>query len=171
MSVLVHAAPGDRSKVQLGLFAPQLPEPLRLDVTLALLTALVGEGRAGRAKLLDFHRPDSFIMERFTVPTTPAKTNAATHRAIALRRYRPPLILSMQHENQRPTDFFLHGHKYIVQEAYGPWRKSGDWWSSGVWSCEEWDVRATEKTSEATLLCVISHDLLRHHWHLEALYD
>ena len=171
MSVLVHAAPGDRSKVQLGLFAPQLPEPLRLDVTLALLTALVGEGRAGRAKLLDFHRPDSFIMERFTVPTTPAKTNAATQRAIALRRYRPPLILSMQHENQRPADFFLHGRKYIVQEAYGPWRKSGDWWSSGVWSCEEWDVRATEKTSEATLLCVISHDLLRHHWQLEALYD
>jgi len=81
------------------------------------------------------------------------------------------LILSMQHENQRPIDFYLHGRKYIVQEAYGPWRKSGEWWSSEVWSYEEWDVRAAEKASETTLLCVITHDLLRHHWQLEALYD
>jgi protein ImuB len=68
ISLLLHAEPGDRNKVQLGLFSTQLPEPLRLDMTLARIAALVGEERVGRAKLRDTHRPDSFTMERFGVP-------------------------------------------------------------------------------------------------------
>ena len=170
MSIFAHAEPGDRSKVQLGLFAPQLPEPLRLDVTLARIAALVGEERVGRAKLLDAHRPESFAMEHFIVPTHPPKKIMGTRHTVALRRCRPPVNLSIQQEGQRPTAFFFHGRHYAVQEAYGPWRKSGDWWSSGVWSREEWDVRAST-TPDETLLCLLTHDLLRHHWQLEALYD
>jgi len=170
MSIFLHAEPGDRSKVQLGLFAPQLPEALRLDVTLARIAAMVGEERVGRARLLDTHRSDGFAMERFVVPERTAKQSAATRHAVALRRCRPPLDLSVQQEGQRLTAFSLQGKRYTVQEAYGPWRKSGDWWTSEVWSHEEWDVRATDK-AEDTLLCLISHDLLRHHWQLEALYD
>jgi protein ImuB len=170
LSVFAHAEPGDRSKVQLGLFAPQLPEALRLDVTLARIEALVGEERVGRAKLLDGHRPESFTMERFAVPNATAKKSAETRHAVALRRCRPPLALFVQHEGQRLAAFSLHGKRYTVQEAYGPWRKSGDWWSSGVWSREEWDVRAMANADD-TLLCLITHDLLRHRWQLEALYD
>ena len=170
LSIFVHAEPGDRSKVQLGLFAPQLPEALRLDVTLARIEALVGEERVGRAKLLDGHRPESFTMERFVVPKEAAKKCAGTRYAVALRRCRPPLALLVQHEGQRLAAFSLRGKRYTVQEAYGPWRKSGDWWSAEVWSREEWDVRAASNADD-TLLCVITHDLLRHHWQLEALYD
>lgn len=175
MSIFVHAEPGDRSKVQLGLFAPQLPEPLRLDVTLARIAALVGEERVGRARLLDTHRPESFTLERFTIPTATAKEHTNKERiltrlAVALRRCRPPLDLSVQHEGKRPASFSLHGRRYTVQEAYGPWRKSGNWWSSEVWSSEEWDVCAVAKADD-TLLCVITHDLLRKNWQLEALYD
>ncbi len=170
MSIFMHAEPGDRSKVQLGLFAPQLPEPLRLDVTLARIAAMVGEERVGRARLLDTHRPDSFTMERFIVPAKVTKNTEATRHTVALRRCRPPLPLSVQQEGQRLSAFSLHGKHYTVQEAYGPWRKSGDWWTSDVWSREEWDVRATDKADD-TLLCLITHDLLRHHWQLEALYD
>jgi protein ImuB len=170
LSIFVHAEPGDRSKVQLGLFAPQLPEALRLDVTLARIAAMVGEDRVGRAKLMDTHRSDSFTMERFVVPTTSPKVNAETRHAVALRRCRPPLNLSVHHEGQRLAAFSLRGKRYTVQEAYGPWRKSGEWWSSEVWSREEWDVRATASADD-TLLCLITHDLFRHHWQLEALYD
>jgi protein ImuB len=170
LSVFVHADPGDRSKVQPGLFAPQLPEPLRLDVTLARIAALVGEERVGHAKLLDTHRSDSFAMERFVVSNARAKADADTRHTVALRRCRPPWNLSVQHEGQRLAAFSLHGKRYSVEEAYGPWRKSGDWWSSRVWSREEWDVRATANIDD-TLLCVITHDLLHHHWQLEALYD
>ncbi len=172
VSIFAHAEPGDRSKVQLGLFAPQLPEPLRLEVTLARIAALVGEDRVGRAALRDTHRPYSFVMERFVVPTsTPKETKARP--AAALRRCRPPVELSVRNEGRRLISFFLHGKRYAVQQAYGPWRKSGDWWSSEVWSCEEWDVCATcsNASTEETLLCLITHDLLSHRWQLEALYD
>src|SRR6185437_6796150 len=50
------------SVVQLGLFAPQTPEPSRLDVTIARLRAIVGENRVGAAELVDGHRPGSFEM-------------------------------------------------------------------------------------------------------------
>ena len=170
VSLHVHAEPGDRSKVQLGLFAPQLPEALRLDVTLARIAALVGENRVGRARLLDDHRPDSFTMERFTVAdVSPAKGTEVRH-SVALRRCRPPLPLFVQQEGRRFTAFYLHGKRYAVQEAYGPWRRSGAWWSSDIWSSEEWDIRAATQT-EDTLLCLITHDLLHHQWQLEALYD
>jgi len=173
MSIFLHAEPGDRSKVQLGLFAPQLPEPLRLDVTLARIAAIVGEDRVGRATLRDTHRPDGFLMERFVVPAAATQqSDTATRQAVALRRCRPPVSLAVQHEGKRLTSFFLHGKRYLVHEAYGPWRGSGDWWTSEVWSYEQWDVRAAVRDRhEETMLCLITHDLLGHRWLLEGLYD
>jgi len=173
MSLFVHAEPGDRSKVQLGLFAPQLPESQRLDVTLARIAALVGEESVGRAKLLDTHRSDRFAMERFAVPASAPKESKARY-AVALSRCRPPLGMSVECSDRRLVAFFLYGRRYLVEEAYGPWRGSGDWWSSEVWSREEWDVRATSQGSaskDETLLCIVSHDLLSRLWQLEALYD
>lgn len=170
LSVFVNAEPGDRSKVQLGLFAPQLPESQRLDITLARIAALVGEGRVGRAKLLDNNRPDSFKMERFIVTSKTACTLASRKSVVSLRRCRPPHPVSVQIEDQRLATFALHGKRYRVEQIYGPWRKSGRWWSPDVWSNEEWDVQASAGADD-TLLCLISHDLLRRRWQLEALYD
>ena len=213
----LHAEPGDRSRVQLGLFAPQLPEPLRLDVTLARIAALVGEERVGRARLLDTHRTDRFIMERFTVPSDAIKPRptsginarltggrvglqshhktaheevasapAMPRQAAALRRCRPPIPISVQQQAttepalttqsatalkaQRPAVFFLNGMRYTIQQAYGPWRRSGEWWSTNLWSAEDWDLAATGPTG-VKLLCQISHNLLDHNWQLEAMYD
>jgi protein ImuB len=176
LSIFLHAEPGDRSKVQLGLFSPQLPEPLRLDVTVARIAALVGEERVGRAKLRDTHRTDGFTMERFRVPggaSSVSKMPIEAQQVTALRRCRPPVLLSVQQHGPRLEAFSLHGKKYTVREAYGPWRRSGDWWSAEVWSREEWDVCATANSNDADapMLCVITHDLLQHRWHLEALYD
>jgi protein ImuB len=169
LGIFLHAEPGDRSKVQLGLFAPQLPEPLQLDVTLARIAALVGESNVGRVRLLDTHRPDSFQMERFTVPASSPKQQHAKSNTIALRRCRPPHTLTVRHNENRLTAFFFHGKQYTVEQAFGPWRKSGDWWTADLWSIEEWDIRAT--STETTLLCLITHNLLTHQWQLEALYD
>jgi protein ImuB len=169
VSVFVSAEPGERSKVQLGLFSPQLPEPMRLDITLARIAALVGEDRVGRARLLDTHKPESFQMERFLVPSTSSKSKPRVSNSVALRRCRPPVPIPMRQDGKRPTAFHLRGTLYAIEQAYGPWRRSGDWWSPQVWSSEEWDVQA--KAQDSTLLCVISHDLLRKQWQLEALYD
>jgi protein ImuB len=76
----------------------------------------------------------------------------------------------MERAHERPSRFFLHGKRYTVEQAYGPWRKSGDWWSAELWSREEWDVVARTSEDEV-LLCVVDHDLLSRTWQLDALYD
>ena len=170
-AIHLSAEPGDRSKVQFGLFSPQLPEPTQLDITLARIAALVGEDRVGRIRLLDTHRSDAFVMERFTSPSSlTARRSCAVARATALRRLRPPVALAMRLHDDRPVAFPLEGKHYAVNEAYGPWRRSGDWWSDAVWAHDEWDVRAATREGDV-LLCVLAHDRLRKHWRLEALYD
>src|SRR6267143_384575 len=52
---------------QNGLFVPCGPDPEKLEVTIARLGKLVGEGNLGCAELLDSHRPESFRMTRFVV--------------------------------------------------------------------------------------------------------
>lgn len=47
LTLSLTADPSSTSKVQLGLFTPQLPEPMRLDVTLARIRAIVGENNVG----------------------------------------------------------------------------------------------------------------------------
>ncbi|HEV2619054.1 MAG TPA: DNA polymerase Y family protein [Acidobacteriaceae bacterium] len=68
LAVTLSAEPGSTSKVQLGLFSPQLPEPDRLDVTLARIRAIVGKHNVGRAVLQDTHAPESFRIEPLRVP-------------------------------------------------------------------------------------------------------
>ena len=170
LSVSLHAEPGHRSTVQTGLFSRAMPEPMCLDVTLARVAALVGEERVGCARLLDTHRPDSFVMERFVLPDEGPYTPKSTQQGVAVRRCRPVIAITMRQEGQRLKSFSLHGKLYTVQAAYGPWRRSGEWWSSEVWSREEWDVSA-KAGEEDTLLCILTHDLLRRDWQIEALYD
>ena len=170
-SVFLSAETGERGKVQLGLWSPQLPETMRLDVTLARIAALVGEDRVGCAALSDTHRPESFQVKRFAVPAAVEEEGVATS-SVALRRCRPPIVVQMRHAAGRLNAFRFGGTMFRVKHAYGPWRRSGEWWSSQVWSSEEWDVEAMAQGGpETKLLCVISHDLLRQRWQVEALYD
>jgi len=73
LAVELTAEPGTTSKMQLGLFAPQLPEPSRLDVTLVRIRALVGDGNVGRAVLKDTHAAEAFRMEEFRVESAHSK--------------------------------------------------------------------------------------------------
>jgi len=57
--------PAEPRTVQHGLFVPQAPAPEKLHLTLARLTALVGEGNAGSPELLNTHRRDAFVMRAF----------------------------------------------------------------------------------------------------------
>ena len=178
VAVTLTAETGDRSKVQMGLFAPQLPEAMRLDVTLARIAALVGEDSIGRARLLDTHGMHSFAMERFLVKPVKDKTemHSAVPQKFSIRRHRPPVPLHVfshdKYQGMRPFSFYLEGKQYVIAEAYGPWRRNGEWWSSDVWSREEWDVRArSDDDISSMLLCLLHHDLLRKTWTLEATYD
>jgi protein ImuB len=79
-SLTLMAEAGQQSTVQLGLFAPQTPEPSRLDVTLARLKALVGDECVGSPVLKDSHRSGSFDIENFAIPNQPNLCNATSVR-------------------------------------------------------------------------------------------
>ncbi len=178
LAVSISAELRPRAEMQTGLFMPQTPEPARLEVTLARLSALVGEDRVGRARLLDTHALEGFRMERFSVTDAPRPSLSQTpetmlRNGIALRRLRPRVPIVSHSDNAAPKTFYLYGLRYSVRRVHGPWRRSGQWWTPEVWSHEEWDVEAEADTNanDSALLCLFTHDLLRREWLVEGLYD
>jgi protein ImuB len=170
LAVALEAEPGSTSKVQLGLFSPQLPDPSRLDVTLARLRALVGEGNVGCAALEDTHRSDGFRLEPFRVPSAQPTLREPAPLRPAARRLRPAEAAFVMLHAEQPRTFIFRERRYTVERAYGPWRMSGEWWNSSLWGCEQWDLIA-RADNNAMLGCCLVRDVLRDAWHMVALYD
>ena len=170
IAVVLQGEPGDTSKIQLGIFSPPLPESARLDVTLAQLTALLGEGNVGQAILQDSHAPDSFGLEPFRVPSGSTKPSDSQQKNTSLRQLRPPEITSVHLHHCRPEEFLFRGQRFAVEHAYGPWVTQGEWWSEMLWNMEQWDV-VGRALDDAKLYCCITRDLLNDQWQVIALYD
>ena len=180
---------------QSGLFLPVFPEPEKLELTLARIAGIVGEGRVGAAELLDTHREGAFQMQPFaptqleTKKSTKKKNsmfvqeNDSTIRAeenaqekmtavIALRLFRPPLRTVVNVREGKPVRLKCLHHKEIAGEIVwtaGPWRSSGDWSEQEGWSREEWDI-AVPADNEAILYRLVE-DKLSRNWWLEGTYD
>jgi len=174
LSLTLTAQAGQSSKVQLGLFAPQTPEPSRLDVTIARLKAIAGEDRVGSPVLEDSHRPGSFRMQSFSVPTQTSKAPVtlaeSSQPRLALRRMRPPIPVRVQLQARQPVAFRSTEQAFHVSAAYGPWKTSGNWWSTEPWNAEEWDVLA-ENANGSSVSCLLVHNCAMNQWQLEAYYD
>jgi protein ImuB len=178
LGIRLGAEPGTTSKVQMGLFSPQLPEPMRLDVTLARIKAIVGEECVGRAVIEDTHRVDGFRMEGFELP--PAASLAGSSIAkrqvgaekpgAAVRRLRPAEKVAVVLRGQRPAEFVFRERWYEVERAYGPWVMSGDWWNPTLWGVEQWDLIARGREG-GLLCCCLVRDVVQHGWSMVALYD
>jgi protein ImuB len=171
----IAAEPGKQSKVQLGLFAPQLPESGRLDITLARIRAIVGEGNVGRAMLRDSLQPEAFRphalrVEKFQGQQPQTKGSSLVPSPFALRIIRPPEGIFLTMHDHRPEAFVFHEKKYAVEHAYGPWHFSGEWWHGELWNTEQWDLiaRAPEGSS---LCCCVVRDVAQNLWQMAALYD
>lgn len=166
------AEPGRTSIMQLGLFSPQLPEPARLDVTLARIRAIVGEDCAGRAVLEDTHRPDAFQMAPFVIPGRPSLKPAPQQPRVALRRLRPAEEISVTLRGGKPATFSFRRNGYAVEQACGPWVLSGGWWGEESWDAEQWDVSACrERDSKNNRLCCQMERERRNRWRMVAIYD
>jgi protein ImuB len=170
LAVALYAEPGSTSKVQLGLFSPQLPEASSLDVALARIRALVGEDNVGCAVLHDTHAAEAFRMEPFTVPTGNSLVAMFPQPRASMRRLRPPETASVTLQNARPVNFFFRERRYKVEHAYGPWTVSGDWWNPTLWEFEQWDLVARDQDG-AMLCCCMMCDVIENHWQMAALYD
>jgi protein ImuB len=136
---------------QNGLFVPCGPDPEKLEVTIARLGKLVGEGNLGCAELLDSHRPESFRMSRFVVASEQSKQRGKGERNVrenseprrvvtGLRVMRPAQTVRVELRDEQPVRIYLRGMRGEVIAASGPWRSSGDWWQEDAWQQEEWDL-------------------------------
>ncbi len=77
VNIHLSAQPARPRTLQSGLFQPVFPEPEKLELTLARIAAIVGEGRVGSAELLDTHREGAFAVRHFA-PTESASTTPQT---------------------------------------------------------------------------------------------
>jgi protein ImuB len=170
LAVALHAEPGSTSKVQSGLFSPQLPEAARLDVTLARISATVGEGNVGRAVLEDTHALDGFRIEPFTIPSGDPLMQVPAQARLTMRQLRPPETVSVTLRDSRPTTLTFRDGRYAVEHSYGPWLAEGDWWNQTLWGFEQWDLIARAKDG-SLLCCCIMRDLMQGEWQMAALYD
>jgi protein ImuB len=171
VGVRIHAEPGSTSKVQLGLFSPQLPEAGRLDVTLARIAAIVGEENVGAAVLDDTHSDNGFHMEAFTVSSTHTDAPETPHSPRGcLRRFDPPAQAVMEIHRGRPARLRFHGRQYRVSHSYGPWLLGSEWWSERLWGQEQWDLIARDEQG-GVLFCCVLRDFVQQRWVVAGLYD
>jgi protein ImuB len=155
-----------------GLFVLAAPEPVKLELTLARIQAIVGEGRAGCPELLDTHRPDAFRMKEPRGQTSLSQGAVLAPRGqcclspapFAFRMYRPPLMARVTLASGQPSFLAAERIRGRVLERAGPWRTSGDWWTSDPWSRDEWDI-ALSDGALYRIYCEIRG------WFVEGSYD
>ena len=186
--VFLRIEPAKPRPAQNGLFMPASPEPEKLELTLARISGIVGEGHVGSPALLDTHRREAFEMRHFTPLESklwnngrlvrsaervhPAPQNHAKEIVTALRILRPPIAVRVSHSKGQPSHVMSRKGKHIsgkVLWAAGPWRSSGDWWEQDSWVRDEWDIAVQE--SEGIGLYRLIHDLLTSEWLLQGRYD
>jgi len=154
---------------QNGLFIPVAPEPVKLELTLARIQAIVGAGRVGSPELLDTHRPDAFQMQPLLTQRHGATEKrssksssclcdsvsksecsrssqrlCASASKLAFRYFRPPRSARVALASGQPEFVAADGIRGRVIELAGPWRTSGDWWTADPWQRDEWDVALSD---------------------------
>ena len=197
IKVWITAEPAPPRSAQRGLFLPITPEAEKLEITLARISGVVGERRAGIAQLLDTHRQDRFCMERFVA--APEETKQTEHLTtsdieeqppLALRMFRPPWQLRVRVAEGRPVSVGslpIQKNRGELQGkilwSAGPWRSSGDWWAENAeqgsaakdqacpWDREEWDVALANGNGNGVALYRIYRDLGNGRWFADVSYD
>ena len=129
VKVWLEAEPAKPRAAQTGLFIPLAPEPEKLELTLARLRGLVGEGNVGSPELMDTHRPE---------------TRRRGDTAMVMRAIRPARAARVQMASGQPVHVQAEGVRGHVTAAAGPWRTSGDWWTADPWARDEWDVALSD---------------------------
>jgi protein ImuB len=201
LKIWVTAQPAPPRTAQRGLFLPVTPEPERLEITLARISSIVGERRAGIARLLDSHRRESFSVDRFTGAvneasrtSSPTMSDVSDPVPLAVRIMRPARPLQVCLSAGRPDTLASEEQAEqtkiqgkVVWSA-GPWRSSGHWWtenrkqdaatreSSCPWDREEWDIALAaanngQEINTDVSLYRIYRDIATGNWFADAIYD
>jgi protein ImuB len=169
LKVHLKLEPMKPRRTQHGLFMPTSPEPEKLELTVARLRHLVGDGQVGTPELADTHRPDTFYMRAFAPRQASADgmtAVAADAPQLCLRRFRPPRYAQVILVNRQPVRVISPSVNGRVVMAKGPWRTSGEWWRADTWNRDEWDVAL-----ESGALYRLFQEIDGGRWFLEGSYD
>jgi protein ImuB len=149
---------------QNGLFLPVAPEPVKLELTIARIQAIVGEGRVGTPELVNTHRPDAFRLGRMGSTRASGVVSNTRPTRLSLRIFRPPRTAQVALASGQPSFVNAGGIRGKVLEYAGPWRTTGDWWTVDPWHRDEWDV-ALSDGALYRLFCSPNG------WYVEGSYD
>ncbi len=145
--------------VQNGIFLPVTPAPDKLELTLARIRGIVGESNVGVPELLNTHHPHPFRLAPRQPQLTDPPPITVRH---AFRYFRPPLGATVELQNDRPARITASGIHGKILNIAGPWRTSGNWWTTTPWNRDEWDITLS------TGLYRIYRDKS---WYIEGTYD
>lgn len=178
LKIQLAAEPARPRATQAGLFVPAFPDPEKLELTLARISGIVGEGRAGTAELLDTHRPEAFRVGHFApqveeeVVAAPAGASGPGSPVTAMRLFRPPLRAEVTLREGKPVRLVCPQRKQVAGDIVwlaGPWRSSGDWWEQEGWARDEWDIALPGEAGFALYRLV--RDVYSGQWTVEGSYD
>ena len=200
LKIHLAAEPARPRPAQSGLFLPVFPEPEKLELTLARIAGIVGQGRVGAAELLDTHRDGAFQIQPFA-PTQPEIRKSSNKKkkemfmqendaiirteesrpenaqekmsaVIALRLFRPPLRALVNVRDGKPVRLKCLPPHEIAGEIV--WT-AGPWRSSGDWYEQEgWSREEWDIAVPAEneiILYRLVEDKLSRNWWLEGMYD
>ncbi|MDQ2840561.1 MAG: hypothetical protein M3Y72_05885 [Acidobacteriota bacterium] len=163
--------PAKPRRIQGGIFLPPMPPPDKLQLTLARIAGMVGRENVGTPALLQTHRPDAFQM--LPLPATAMqdtqkseRTNAPQTLTLVMRLFRPALPARVRLVKNTPRNVAARAVKGDVLRSAGPWKTSGEWWTSTIWSREEWDVALDDGA-----LYRIYQDSQSGSWYVNGMYD
>lgn len=172
-----------------SLFVPAAPDPDKLELTIARIAAVVGQGNVGSPQLADSHRPGALHMRPFSALANTSEPSRETLKqtlqtaaqldgssVVALRLFRPPLPARVQLQNGRPAKVCFQAHTGKVLHASGPWRTAGEWWEEKPWQHDDWDLEI-HFSSDSTVTQALSgfyrlfYDHLQKKWFVRGVYD
>jgi protein ImuB len=175
--IRMRAAPDRPAALQGGLFLPAAPDPDKLELTLARMAAVVGEGYVGSPKLLDSHRPNAFRMQTFSASAPASTSNLAAPEEAAdskmsFRFIRPPRPANVSFQGGRPVRILFQGNNWTVIQASGPWRASGEWWEEHSWQEDGWDLEVDlpGEVPVRAVYCIV-FDSGEKKWFVRGSYD
>jgi protein ImuB len=172
--IQMRAEPDRALAIQCGLFLAAVPDPDKLELTLARIASVVGENNVGSPELLDCHRPDAFRMQRFVAPAQAASDRMETEGSkIGFRVIRPRVPVKVKFQGGQPVHIWFQGKRGRVVHASGPWRCSGEWWQERGWQEDAWDLEvrvAGEEALWSAAYCIV-FDSLEKEWFVRGSYD
>lgn len=168
--LILRAEPAKPSAVQDGMFVPKRPELQKLELTLARLRNLVGEGRVGSPELIDQHVQIPFRIVRFAPGRIRVEPSALPVNRTAMRVFRPSMPAEVEKSRGAPQRIRFQGKAYRILQASGPWRCSGEWWTHEHWGRDEWDLILGEAENRR-LIVRVYRDLVTGRWYVDGEYD